>query len=316
MRSSGVPSDQLPYLFVERDNDEVDDASEDEKPQLRGNQPQRSRTPRDGDFRIRLRVDSNSATGLSKWVALLKGPVSFKATRDAFSFASKDGSSEVRCEAHSGGQQRLLFIRRGGFTKQDLDGVVAAYPDLLGSNSTTNYTHQTGAPRGTIHAFGSPNEIFRMFGISPGGPLDAEGLDDGYSSGRAGSDPKKELEKLGITIYDSASNVCLTWDHLIGYEKVKRDIEDTVINYLKFPEVYEAMVKATRRFEDTSRPRALLFEGPPGTGKTLSARIVAGQCGKPMVHLPLESVVSKWYGDSEKRLSTVIGLQYIPRVCL
>jgi len=60
-----------------------------------------------------------------------------------------------------------------------------------------------------------------------------------------------------------------------------------------------------------NRPRAVLFEGPPGTGKTLSARIIAGICGRPMLHLSVEHVVSKWYGDSEKKLAKVTPLNIV-----
>jgi len=49
----------------------------------------------------------------------------------------------------------------------------------------------------------------------------------------------------------------------------------------------------------------VLFEGPPGTGKTLCARIIASRGGVPLVHVPVESVVSKWYGEAEKKLAKV-----------
>ena len=45
--------------------------------------------------------------------------------------------------------------------------------------------------------------------------------------------------------------------------------------------------------------------GPPGTGKTLTARILASRCDRPLVHLKLEDIVSKWYGDSEKKLASI-----------
>ena len=44
---------------------------------------------------------------------------------------------------------------------------------------------------------------------------------------------------------------------------------------------------------ESNRPRAVLFEGPPGTGKTLTARILARRCGRPMVHVAVEKIVSK-----------------------
>lgn len=58
-----------------------------------------------------------------------------------------------------------------------------------------------------------------------------------------------------------------------GYDEQKRQIEDTVLLALLHPEVYEGVAKGTRKFAaDSTRPRAVLFEGPPGCGKTTSAR--------------------------------------------
>ncbi|RLN88782.1 hypothetical protein BBJ28_00008420 [Nothophytophthora sp. Chile5] len=82
-------------------------------------------------------------------------------------------------------------------------------------------------------------------------------------------------------------------------------IEDTVVLALQNPELYERIAQKTRCRYESNRPRAVLFEGPPGTGKTLSARIIAQQAGIPMIHIPIESVVSKWYGDSEKKMSSI-----------
>lgn len=90
-----------------------------------------------------------------------------------------------------------------------------------------------------------------------------------------------------------------------GYDKVKLEIEDTVVLALQNPELYEDIARKTRCRYESNRPRAVLFEGPPGTGKTLSARIIAQQAGIPMIHIPIESVVSKWYGDSEKKMSAI-----------
>lgn len=126
----------------------------------------------------------------------------------------------------------------------------------------------------------------------------------------AASDSKEEaiqqLQSLGIAVFEPSQNEnSLSWESLAGYEKVKTEIEDTIVLALQNPELYERIAEKTRCRYESNRPRAVLFEGPPGTGKTLSARIIAQQAGIPMIHLPIESVVSKWYGDSERKMSTI-----------
>ena len=48
-----------------------------------------------------------------------------------------------------------------------------------------------------------------------------------------------------------------------------------------------------------------IVTGCVGTGKTLTARIIAQQSERPMVHVSVENIASKWYGDSEKRIAQV-----------
>src|SRR6476469_7675132 len=40
-------------------------------------------------------------------------------------------------------------------------------------------------------------------------------------------------------------------------------------------------------------------------GKTTSARVISTQAAVPLVYLPLEAVLSKWYGESEGQLAKV-----------
>ncbi|MBI4453168.1 ATP-binding protein [Candidatus Woesearchaeota archaeon] len=116
-------------------------------------------------------------------------------------------------------------------------------------------------------------------------------------------DPKIRLSEMGVTIYTPNPN--LTWDYLAGYETVKQKIRDTVILSLKHPEIYEKIVAGTRKYVESNRPKAVLFEGPPGTGKTTSARIIAGEAQVPLLYVPIESIMTKWYGESEKNLANI-----------
>lgn len=86
----------------------------------------------------------------------------------------------------------------------------------------------------------------------------------------------KKLEKLGaVVFYPQSKDLPLTWDSLAGYERQKRDIEDTVLLSLSHPDIYDKITRGTRIIPEENRPKAVLFEGPPGTGKTTSAKIIA-----------------------------------------
>jgi len=115
--------------------------------------------------------------------------------------------------------------------------------------------------------------------------------------------PEVRLRKLGASVV--TDNVKITWDYIAGYEEVKRKIRESIILPLKKPEIYDSIAKITRKVFESNRPRAILFEGAPGVGKTTAARIIAGEVDIPLVYVPIESIMSKWYGQSSQNLSRI-----------
>ncbi|KAI3495164.1 hypothetical protein L1887_37371 [Cichorium endivia] len=122
------------------------------------------------------------------------------------------------------------------------------------------------------------------------------------------------LEGMGVKIFGlkepklEYSKSEISWENIAGYNQQKRDIEDTILLALQSPEVYDEIARGTRCKFETNRPRAVLFEGPPGTGKTSCARVIANEAGAPLLYVPLEVIMSKYFGESERLLGKVFSL--------
>jgi len=124
-----------------------------------------------------------------------------------------------------------------------------------------------------------------------------------YAHGAAGQDPAYRLRQLGASVVEPDKD--LTWDYIAGYDEVKRNIRESVILPIKNPEMYDSIARMTRKVFETNRPRAILFDGAPGVGKTTAARIIAGESDLPLIYVPVESIMSKWYGQSSQNLSQI-----------
>ena len=121
------------------------------------------------------------------------------------------------------------------------------------------------------------------------------------------SRPVDQLAALGCAVYFSESEKFKMSD-FAGYDSVKKQIFETVIMPVKNPEAYDKVVKATRKTFESNRPKAVLFSGPPGVGKTTMARILAAETGYHLVYLPLENIMSAYYGESSKRLALIFDI--------
>jgi SpoVK/Ycf46/Vps4 family AAA+-type ATPase len=116
-------------------------------------------------------------------------------------------------------------------------------------------------------------------------------------------EPGEVLEELGARVY--AQNEEWTWVRLGGYAETKRVVETTVVSPFLHGAVFREVARLARGKPGSNIPRAVLFEGPPGCGKTTMARVLANVAKAPLVYLPIESVMSMFYGESERRLAEV-----------
>ncbi len=159
-----------------------------------------------------------------------------------------------------------------------------------------------------VFFFADPNKVVDVVKMNELLPEEISTILDIYKLGnpiKAELSPLEKLAELGVIVHQPSKS--FGWDYLAGYETVKQDIRETIMLPLQHPDVYVDIVQHTRKTIETNRPKAVLFEGPSGTGKTTAARIIANEVDIPLVYIPLETIVSKWYGESEKNLAQIFN---------
>jgi transitional endoplasmic reticulum ATPase len=89
----------------------------------------------------------------------------------------------------------------------------------------------------------------------------------------------------------------VSWDDVGGLEGVKQLLKEAVEWPLKSPESYRNI--------GVEAPKGVLLYGPPGTGKTLLAKAIAHESEANFITAKGSDLLSKWYGESEKRIAEV-----------
>ncbi len=117
-------------------------------------------------------------------------------------------------------------------------------------------------------------------------------------------DPESILRKLGADVF-LPGDPNTSFQSVFGYEMVKKQIKESLIFPLLNPEPFNKISQFTRRNPSSILPRAVLFEGSPGVGKTTMAKIAAEESNVPLVYVPIETILSKYYGESSQNLAAV-----------
>lgn len=87
-----------------------------------------------------------------------------------------------------------------------------------------------------------------------------------------------------------------------GLDDIIDDLRRNIITPMKRPEHFRTSLLRQKR--------GVLLYGPPGTGKTMLAKALARECGACFINLKASTVLSKWYGDTNKLIHAVWTLSY------
>ena len=111
---------------------------------------------------------------------------------------------------------------------------------------------------------------------------------------RISADTKIEL--IGGAV-DARQAAEVVYEDLGGMRHAIQRVREMIELPLKHPELFERL--------GIDPPRGVLLHGPPGTGKTMLAKAVANESSAHFASINGPEVVSKYYGESEKRIREV-----------
>jgi transitional endoplasmic reticulum ATPase len=98
------------------------------------------------------------------------------------------------------------------------------------------------------------------------------------------------------------------WEDIGGLEGVKEALKEALVWPLRYTELF---IQSNVR-----PPRGLLLAGPPGCGKTMIAKAAATECGINFISIKGPELLSKYIGESERKLREVFAKARQAAPCL
>jgi transitional endoplasmic reticulum ATPase len=89
----------------------------------------------------------------------------------------------------------------------------------------------------------------------------------------------------------------VSWEDIGGLEPVKQLLIEAVEWPLRNADSFKRL--------GIDSPKGILLYGPPGTGKTMLAKAVANESDANFITVKGSALLSKWYGESEKRVEEI-----------
>ncbi len=136
--------------------------------------------------------------------------------------------------------------------------------------------------------------------------------------------PPEKLSKLKVTMKDFMNALReirpsamreiaievpkVHWSDIGGLEEVKQTLQEIVEWPIKYRKLFEQF--------HIEVPKGVLLFGPPGCGKTLLAKAVATESEANFIAVRGPEVLSKWVGESEKRIREIFRKARIYAPCI
>ncbi len=199
------------------------------------------------------------------------------------------------------GRKEILQIHTRGMpltTKEDAENGIAKPEDVVSLDELADITHGfVGADLAALcreAAMGALRRVLPQMDLEK--EIPRELLEKLFVT-------KKDFLEVLKTIEPSALREVLVelpkvrWEDVGGLEDVKVRLREIVEWPLKYPDSFTRL--------GIKPPRGVLLYGPPGCGKTLLAKAVATESEANFILVRGSDVLSKWFGESEKRIANI-----------